>query len=205
MAKLSEELLEIGRPFEAPIPGQSLTNSPDSKRAWEQPPQITSMKEAIEKTFLQIIDENTMPSLLDAMSKQMPVAALTSTILYDGYTKGVWNPDLMTLMIEPTMYMLIAIAEKAGIDPIIYEGENEEDFADEDEDLEVATKQVKDINDSEMSASFGSLRPKEIRQESVTPKVQEMIEELDTEKLQSLLSKPKPEAEEPSSLLAAGE
>ena len=102
----------------------------------------------------------------------------------------------MTLMIEPTMYMLIAIAEKAGIDPVIYEGENEEDFADEDEDLEVATKQVKDINDSEMSASFGSLRPKEIRQESVTPKVQEMIEELDTEKLQSLLSKPKPEAEE---------
>ena len=31
-----------------PIPGQSLTNSPDSKYPWEQPPQFTNFKEALD-------------------------------------------------------------------------------------------------------------------------------------------------------------
>ena len=113
---LSQEALETGRPFSAPIPGQSLTNSPEDIKPWEQAPKITNIKEGIESTFLQIVNEDTMPELLNAISKQMPIADLASTILYDGYTKGIWNPDLMMLMLEPVMYMLIALSEKAGID-----------------------------------------------------------------------------------------
>ena len=35
---------------------------------------------------------------------------------YVGFREGKWNPDLMMMLIEPFMYLLMALAEKAGID-----------------------------------------------------------------------------------------
>jgi hypothetical protein len=202
---LSEEALELGRPFSAPIPGQSLTNSPDDVKPWEQAPKFSNIKEAIESTFLQIINEETMPDLLDAMSKQMPVADLASTILYDGYTKGIWNPDLMMLMLEPVMYMLIALAEKAGIDYILYRGDDQEDFSVDEEEFQDIGNQSKKLTDNDISATFKSLKPNDISPSSVTPKVREMIENIDEEKIRSLLSKPQEEESNNRSLLEAGE
>ena len=55
-----DELINVeafgGRsPFERPIPGQSLTNSPDSKYPWEQPPVYTDIEAAtiaiVEKSY----------------------------------------------------------------------------------------------------------------------------------------------------------
>ena len=34
--------------------------------------------------------------------------------------------DLMLLLIEPTMYLLIAIAEENDIEPVVYNGQDEE-------------------------------------------------------------------------------
>ena len=42
--------------FEAPIAGQSLTNAPDQAYPWEQPPEMTSVKEAREKIFLDLLE-----------------------------------------------------------------------------------------------------------------------------------------------------
>ena len=33
-------------PFDTPIPGQSLTNSPDNSYPWENPPRFTNRREA---------------------------------------------------------------------------------------------------------------------------------------------------------------
>jgi hypothetical protein len=38
--------------FEAPVPGQSLTNSPDTPYPWEQAPEISTQREAIDRMFL---------------------------------------------------------------------------------------------------------------------------------------------------------
>ena len=39
----------------------------------------------------------------------------------------MWNPDLMLLLIEPTMYLLLGLAEQAGIpSPVLYRGEENE-------------------------------------------------------------------------------
>lgn len=203
---LSQEALETGRPFSAPIPGQSLTNSPEDIKPWEQAPKITNIKEGIESTFLQIVNEDTMPELLNAISKQMPIADLASTILYDGYTKGIWNPDLMMLMLEPIMYMLIALSEKAGIDYILYRGDENEDFNVDEEEFEAAKKESQNLTDSDVASTFNTLKPNDISPSSVTPKVREMLENIDEQEIRSLLSKPQ-EEEEPTnrSLLEAGE
>ena len=42
--------------FEKSIPGQSLTNSPENSYAWEKPPQYTSVKEAREAIFLNLLE-----------------------------------------------------------------------------------------------------------------------------------------------------
>ena len=52
---------------------------------------------------------------------------MTQVILYRGYTQVLYNPDLMTLLIEPTLYLLIAIADYAKIkDYVLYEGEEDD-------------------------------------------------------------------------------
>ncbi len=202
---LSQEALETGRPFSAPIPGQSLTNSPEDIKPWEQAPKITNIKEGIESTFLQIVNEDTMPELLNAISKQMPIADLASTILYDGYTKGIWNPDLMMLMLEPVMYMLIALSEKAGIDYILYRGDENEDFKVDEEEFEAAKKESQNLTDSDVASTFNTLKPNDISPSSVTPKVREMLENIDEQEIRSLLSKPQEEEPTNRSLLEAGE
>ena len=52
-----------------------------------------------------------------------PVDELTQTILYRAMSTGKVNPDLMLLLVEPLMYLIIAIAENSDIEPVIYEGE----------------------------------------------------------------------------------
>ena len=35
---------------------------------------------------------------------------------FKGYTEGKWNPDLLMILIEPVAHIVMAMAEKAGID-----------------------------------------------------------------------------------------
>ena len=46
MSELDQDFYRIGSSFKRPIPGSSLTNSPEDQRAWEQPPVITNTQEA---------------------------------------------------------------------------------------------------------------------------------------------------------------
>ena len=63
----------------------------------------------------------------------VPLMTITQVILFTEFQKGSWNPDLMLMLIEPTAYMLMALAERAEIPMVIYEGELE----DEDEEEEM--------------------------------------------------------------------
>ena len=49
---------EVGvNPFNAPIPGESLTTAPDMPKAWERPPQYTSQDKAMEAIYMEITVE----------------------------------------------------------------------------------------------------------------------------------------------------
>ena len=64
------------------------------------------------------------------MAGGTPITDVTHMLLVAGFSKGQFNPDLMMLLIEPIMYMLMAIADKVGITDVkMYSGE-EEDEAD---------------------------------------------------------------------------
>lgn len=173
----------------APIAGQSLTNSKDTKYAWESPPQMTKVKEGIHHVFNVLIEPAMFKNTIDALDAGVPVLDISSSILYEGFETGKWTPDLMLLLQEPTMYMVIAMGEKAGLDKIrIYAGE-------ENDDNELYAEDFKKTIDEERT--FQSLKPTTISKSSIPVEIQEQIENIEPS---SLLSKPNVEEDRSSNL-----
>jgi len=176
-----------------PVAGQSLTNSPEQPYKWEQPPEFTTVNEANLFILKSLIEEKTYLNLVLSVSDGVPIADIASVILYHGFTQGKWNPDLMLLLMEPTMYIIIGLIEKAGIfNYKLYSGEAEDDRNDVDPDTQIKTLQ----------RAVGAFNREQVAQ-TIDPEVKEIIETL--EPPPSLLEARPQETEEdvtePNSLL----
>jgi len=189
--RITEEALP--HVFERPIPGQSLTNSPDQKYPWDNPPEITSQREATERVFLDLIKPDNMETVSTLMADGMPVADVAQMLLMAGFTKGKFNPDMMLNLLEPTMFMLLSIAEKVGIDPKITREDDEFEIDDEEtssSNLNIASELKNSIG---KGGGFKDAKVQKVSSTSVgNLKVKEQLESLDTKKLkESLLQKRK--------------
>ena len=178
------------------IPGQSLTNSPDTKYKWESPPEFTNHKEASMYIFETITVPDTTSNLLISVINGVGVVDLASIILYSGFLEGKWNPDLMTLLMEPTMYMIMALAEKAEIDYTLESGEDElPKKMNPNKELEMVKGGISSLDNMKQKAA------QQINEKVIPQEVKEMIET--TELSPSLLEKVKSNPN--SSLLGKGE
>ena len=127
--------------MQRPIPGQSLTNNPDNPYPWEQPPQFTELQPAIDALFIDMTEPESYSGIVQMARQGTPISDITQFILYAGFQEGNWNPDLMMLLIEPTLYLIMALVERAGVlYYTIYRGEEEEDFDDDEEQLSAMEK-----------------------------------------------------------------
>jgi len=197
MEEYNPEAVEAFAKAGRPIPGQSLTANPDEPRPFEGPPDFTNFKEALDYTAAELLlEENYTPMVL-AMGDGIPVTDLAMQIGYVGFREGKWNPDLMMMLIEPLMYLLMALAEKADIQ---YRIDDEDDEDDEDSILE---DKVRNIAETLKAKEMGKM-PKG----ALPSDIIEKIESLDIPK-ESLLAKteePMIEEEEPQqSLLERGQ
>tara|TARA_A100001011_G_scaffold396793_1_gene495824 strand:+ start:164 stop:718 length:555 start_codon:yes stop_codon:yes gene_type:complete len=114
-------------PFNAPIPGESLTTATDMPKSWERPPQYTNPDKCMEAIYMELTADETLRELVTLIDEKTPLDQIAQVVLYRGYTQGLWNPDLMIMLIEPTIYLLIAIADYADIkDYILYDGEEDD-------------------------------------------------------------------------------
>ena len=129
---MNQDYLNVITNTGRPIPGQSLTSDPDNPAPYEQPPEYTSVHEASEYIFNNLIQEETYVPLMQLLLDDMPIMDIAQTLVFKGFTEGKWNPDLMLMLAEPVAYMLLALAERAGIDPVIYRGEDEDDLEEEE-------------------------------------------------------------------------
>jgi len=179
--------------FEAPIPGQSLTNSPDEPYPWEGPPQITSQKEAMNKIFLEIIKPENMETLGTAMSDGIPIAGLAEVLIKTSFQKGKINPDLAVTLMEPVMYMLLSVAEKIGVDPVLSDDE-EDDRSGELEDPEVGEENVR-FTQRQEPTSLKELPSRSTTIPTAPPEIKQQLDQLDTSKVrESILQKQQPQA-----------
>jgi len=175
-----------------PIPGQSLTASPDEPRPFESPPEFTNFREALNSVTTELLQEEVYIPLIEAIGSGIPLTDLAMQILYEGFREGKWNPDLMMMLLEPIMYLLMALAEKAGIKYRI-DSEEEDDVSDNEGNK---FEQIKNITRNRFpkksSVTSGSI-PKEIL---------DKVEKLEIPS-KSLLAKQ--EEEQPQSLLGRGQ
>ncbi len=109
-------------PTDAPIPGQSLTDSPQNAR-WENPPQFVDLDEAAEHVWSQLQGRNSQIMLLAMLDKGIPVEMIADVVIFTGFSEGKWTPDISLMLKQPVMHMLAAIGAKEGVGgstPIFY-------------------------------------------------------------------------------------
>ena len=193
---MNEEYNKVVLTGGRPIPGQSLTSDPSNPAPYEKPPEYTSVHKASEDIFGRLIEEETYKQMMSLLAEGVPVMDLVQTLLFSGFKEGKWNPDLMFMLVEPVAYMLIALAERVGIDPKIYEGEED----DEAEDRVLgATLEKEKLDNIKKLAAIGKTPSTAITREMI-----ETLEELPVPEMSSLMSRPE-EAPAPAegSLLAS--
>ena len=156
-------------PFDAPTPGESLTKNPEEKFPWERAAEHTDVRTFMEEMFLNLTEEENYINLLGFFMRRQPIDELVQTLLYSAMTTGKINLDLMLMLIEPTTYLIIALAEQAEIEPVLYEGEDADEMTDESKELY--------LNESK---NLRDMKVKEPRRTSVEPSLLAKVKDLPT-------------------------
>ena len=196
--------------LDKPIPGESLTRDVENPAPFEGQPEITNLSDGLNELFLFVTDEETYPKLMDSISGEVPISEIAQLILFEGFAGGKWNPDLLALLFEPTVYMLMALAEKAQIEYKLYPGEDkDEEVLNEQENISMLEKLV-EIARKDMGSKKSKVTslPSEIQERIEEFKGEPVAEEEEKEVVaeeaaqieQSLMAKPN--EEEVLSLLA---
>jgi|TARA_R100000908_G_scaffold59096_1_gene35437 hypothetical protein len=163
-----EAISQAGRP----IPGQSLTNSPDTPYPWEGASRFTNFKEALDYVVGELIIEENYLSIISGIGQGVPVSDVVMQVLYAGFKEGQWNPDLMMMLLEPLMYVVIALCERAGVEYSLYSGDEDEDETELEEDAKNKFEQMQNLTKSKMPTK------ESISKTSVPAEILQKIEEL---------------------------
>ena len=159
-------------PFNAPVPGESLTASPATQQPWETPSRYTEQDKAMEAVYMELTSPDNLEKLVDIINEGTPLDEIAQVILYKGYSEGLFSPDLMLLLIEPTLYLLIAIADYADIkDYVLYDGE------DTDPEAEIHGDDVEPVEWDEEEEEIKPKPKKESLGESLLAKVESELPE----------------------------
>ncbi len=100
--------------FDAPIPGQSLTDTPGNA-PWEHPPQYTNPEEILDSLYDKITDGEFTEQLIAMLDAGVPVEAIVRVIVFGGFMQGKYTPDVGFMIIEPLMKLVAAVGIRAGV------------------------------------------------------------------------------------------
>jgi hypothetical protein len=95
-------------PFDAPVPGQSLTDKPGNY-PWEHPPQYTDTQEASEYIWDRLTQPLFAQQVIAMLDAGIPVEAIARVVIFSGFTEGKWTPDVGFMLAEVTMKMIATI------------------------------------------------------------------------------------------------
>lgn len=105
--------------FNAPIPGQSLTQDPAAGGPWEQPPKFTTVNQALDHMY-QVCTTKGFINKYDTLlreDKKFYVDELVVGMLQEGFINGLWTVDVMMLMVEPMIGLMVWVAAQLDRSP----------------------------------------------------------------------------------------
>lgn len=150
---MEQEYNDIQANMGRPIPGQSMTNDPKNPAPYEQAPMLTNVNEASKYLWDFVTEEKHYAAIMTGLNQGEPVMNFVKVILFNEFTKGAFNPDLMLIMAEPLAFMIIALAERLDIDIQI----TEDDDADEDEEMFGSSVEEKKLDQMREAAKAGQI------------------------------------------------
>jgi len=103
--------------FDAPIPGQSLTDTPGNA-PWEHPPQYTDPEEILDKLYDKITSGEFTEQLIAMLDAGVPVEAVVRVMVFSGFMQGKFTPDVGFMIVEPLMKLVAAVGIRAGVDKL---------------------------------------------------------------------------------------
>ena len=110
-----DELREApNNPFDAPVPGQSLTDKPGNG-PWEHPPQYTDTAEAADFVWEQLSTPEFAEQVIAMLDASIPIEAIARVILFGGFAEGKWSPDVAFIIAEPVMKMIATVGMLGGV------------------------------------------------------------------------------------------
>ena len=199
-----DALANAGRP----IPGQSLTSSPEQRRPFEQAPEFVNFKEALDYTVGELLIEENFTNIVVGIGQGVSISDVALQIAYSGFREGKWNPDLMMMLLEPLMFVLMSLCEKSGIEyRLSDDSEIEEIQSGSSDEIDILEQKAKNIAETVKDKVGES---KNIPAGAVPTDVIQQIES--TPVPESLMARPEEpveepmqqEEEEPKSLLERG-
>jgi len=101
-------------PFDAAIPGQSLTAELGS-RPWQQPAQYTTVEEALDYYIPRLESEEVSAQLLDVLEMGIPVTTVANTMQLGSVMEGKHSVDVGMLILPVLVELIMLIGDTAGV------------------------------------------------------------------------------------------
>ena len=101
--------------IDAPIAGQSLT-AELGNRPWQQPPQYTTVEEALQYYIPRLTNPEMLDDLFNVMETGIPLTTLANAIQSSGVMEGKHSLDVGILILPVLMETMAYLAEESGIE-----------------------------------------------------------------------------------------
>lgn len=98
-----------------PIPGQGMTAEVGS-RPWQNPPQYTTVEQALEFYIPRLVSDDVYESLLDSMELGIPLTVMADSMQSTAVMQGLHTIDVGILAMPVIIEMLAYIGDDAGIE-----------------------------------------------------------------------------------------
>ena len=128
--------------FDRPIPGMSLT-AELGNRPWQQPPQYSTVEEALQWYIPRLTNPEMLDQLLNVMESGIPLTTIADAMQTGGVMEGKHSLDVGILILPVLIETMAYLAEEAGIE--YTEGSNVETSPDiiDDSTMAVVKQKVK--------------------------------------------------------------
>jgi len=104
-------------PFDAPVAGQSLTDTPKNY-PWEHAPQFATVEDASMQIWEGLHSDENMEKILILLESGLTVEELTKVVIFAGFVEGKFTPDTGLLLTPIVAKMVMAIGKKSGVEKI---------------------------------------------------------------------------------------
>ena len=133
--------------FDAPIPGQSLTDTPGNA-PWEHPPQYTDPEQVLDGLYDKITNGEFTEQLIAMLDAGIPVEAIVRVMVFGGFMQGKFTPDMGFMIVEPLMKLIAAVGIRAGVKELrlSLEDLSNNKFLKDMAELKAANQEVKEIS-----------------------------------------------------------